>query len=827
MAAAVSFSSCLLAAWVFFPAGEGATAGHALASLSCTQACPVITGTEDPCSDEEWCHNNGVCINDARNANFKTCVCRPGFRGDRCAEVGTAGQNELSFYSWANEIYIFFQADIYSMPHTQVWQNVFDIANISWPLSCAGAEADGLAGSWKLTASGLWAGALCESNTQQLDQGNSITRYTATGTMTAVDPSQAFCANQAESCGGVTTTVSLQDVAAGDLLVVEYNATGQNGAAYQMLFKLQGPDSTYAWLERGLGPASEVVTDATPRVFAVPLDSAGSYTLTASIGVYDYTGGGGSHTAMVDIIGWQLSTSEALQFCDCSSTLDHKLHDHKLHDHKLHDHKLHDRKLQDRKLQDHKLQDHKLQHHKLQHHELQHHELQHHKLQHRIQDHDKLNDHKLRDHQLHEHELQHHGFHDRELVDNDLEDHKVDHPVPNHELHKLHELHELHKLQHHHLNKRNRQHLVTHHDDDVEHRQVVLRVRDATLFSTSGNLEVEHACAGNAPPDGFRQPPGGFKEKRVKEATKPDQDPPRGGTNVRDWRPAELVLVLWAAAALGAEAPAAVLALRKRGWEALSARDLSLVAWSFAATSSSDLGEMEALAAAATPKIHEFDAQGLSNLCWALGCAKVADRALFRQAGRIVARGGRAAYSAQQMANICWSFASLAFFHRPLCEEASSFARENPASLRSEEMSALAWSMATLDFRSVGLAARAQEALAGASSREGSNLAWACAVLGDHREDVLRESAKLLQAEGESAQDLHLGSGIWPTWPTLWRLRRVKVSSSRRRGCRDAGLQLNAGQRRNGQCPPACTAPSPKRCDGSAAPRSLSWTRCW
>ena len=62
------------------------------------------------------------------------------------------------------------------------------------------------AGSLRARAS--ITGALCSSNIQQIDLGNSITRLTATGTTTAVDPSQAFCTNQAESCGGVTTQIT-------------------------------------------------------------------------------------------------------------------------------------------------------------------------------------------------------------------------------------------------------------------------------------------------------------------------------------------------------------------------------------------------------------------------------------------------------------------------------------------------------------------------------------------------------------------------------------------------------------------------------------------
>ncbi|OLP96698.1 hypothetical protein AK812_SmicGene21045 [Symbiodinium microadriaticum] len=312
---AIGLQACALLA-----SGYEISAAHALASLSCTEACPVITGLQDPCSDEpDWCKNNAICINDARQTTFKTCICRHGYRGDRCDEVGVNFVTDFTFYLWSNEIYIFFQSDIYSMPHVSVWQNVFDDASVNWPMACAGAEADGLPGSWKLTSSGEYTGALCSSNIQQIDLGNSITRLTATGTTTAVDPSQAFCTNQAESCGGVTTQITDTPPSSGSLWVVEYNATGQNGAAYQMLFKFEGPDGTQTWLERGLGPDSEVVTDATPRTFALPLNNAGSYTLTVSIGVYDYKGEGGSHTAVVDIIAWEIPNSNALQFCNCSS----------------------------------------------------------------------------------------------------------------------------------------------------------------------------------------------------------------------------------------------------------------------------------------------------------------------------------------------------------------------------------------------------------------------------------------------------------------------------------------------------------------------------
>ncbi|CAE7243556.1 unnamed protein product, partial [Symbiodinium necroappetens] len=183
----------------------------------------------------------------------------------------------------------------------------------------------------------------------------------------------------------------------------------------------------------------------------------------------------------------------------------------------------------------------------------------------------------------------------------------------------------------------------------------------------------------------------------------------------------------------------------------------------------------------------------LSNLCWALGCAKVADRALFTEVGNTVQLGGRAAYSAQQMANICWSFATQAFLHRPLFQEAASFAHASPESFRSEELSALVWSMATLALPWEGLAKVVQKALPSVSAREGANLAWACAVLGEHREDVLRKTANLLQADGESAQELHLGQwylaylaytletppGEGHSFSAVW-LERCRVAAQRR-----------------------------------------------
>ncbi|CAE7650223.1 RAP, partial [Symbiodinium pilosum] len=166
--------------------------------------------------------------------------------------------------------------------------------------------------------------------------------------------------------------------------------------------------------------------------------------------------------------------------------------------------------------------------------------------------------------------------------------------------------------------------------------------------------------------------------------------------------------------------------------------------------------DMESIAAAATPKIQEFDAQGLSNLCWALGCSKVAHRSLYKEVGPMVVSRGCRSYSAQQVANICWSYASVALLHRPLFEDAARFATLSPGDFRAEEISALVWSMAMLGLPSAGLVSSAK-ALVGASAREAANLAWAAAVMGEHHEDLLSEAAKLLEAEGEAAQDLHLG----------------------------------------------------------------------
>ncbi|CAE7246088.1 RAP [Symbiodinium sp. CCMP2592] len=340
-------------------------------------------------------------------------------------------------------------------------------------------------------------------------------------------------------------------------------------------------------------------------------------------------------------------------------------------------------------------------------------------------------------------------------------------------------------------------------DADVVEALVSAAADQAMQMEVQGLCAALTACAqrfrGSISPEHKR--PKGLEiliqtasDRVEKEALQQDSagKPPRSQATGR-WRPAELVQVLWALAALGVEAPPAAEALRRQGWETLPARDLSLVAWSFAATSTMDPRDLAAIAKAATPKIQDFDAQGLSNLCWALGCAKVADRALFKEVGKTVQLGGRGAYSAQQMANICWSYATQAFLHRRLFEEAASFAHASPESFRSEELSALVWSTATLALPWEGLAKVVRKALPSASAREGANLAWACAVLGEHREDVLQKTANLLQADGESAQELHLGQwylaymaysletspGEGPSFPAAW-VERCRVAAQRR-----------------------------------------------
>ncbi|CAJ1461729.1 unnamed protein product [Effrenium voratum] len=149
------------------------------------------------------------------------------------------------------------------------------------------------------------------------------------------------------------------------------------------------------------------------------------------------------------------------------------------------------------------------------------------------------------------------------------------------------------------------------------------------------------------------------------------------------WRVAELVQLCWAFSALQLEAAQFQhLALRlareansPSSSQAFAARDLSLLAWSFANSSSVPLAlEVPRIAQAALPRLREFDNQGVANLCWALGSTGTADRAIFAR----LAHAEELDFTARQLANICWASATVAFLQRDIFEQADRLAQRRP-----------------------------------------------------------------------------------------------------------------------------------------------------
>ncbi|CAJ1408387.1 unnamed protein product [Effrenium voratum] len=218
------------------------------------------------------------------------------------------------------------------------------------------------------------------------------------------------------------------------------------------------------------------------------------------------------------------------------------------------------------------------------------------------------------------------------------------------------------------------------------------------------------------------------------------------------WRVAELVQLCWAFSALQLEAAQFQhLALRlareansPSSSQAFAARDLSLLAWSFANSSSVPLAlEVPRIAQAALPRLREFDNQGVANLCWALGSTGTADRAIFAR----LAHAEELDFTARQLANICWASATVAFLQRDIFEQADRLAQRSLGAFQAPEAASLLWS-----FAQVSLQPTWHPEVPG-TAREAANVCWSLAVLGLHREDVLAHTAKLMEGD---ALEIHL-----------------------------------------------------------------------
>ncbi|CAL1139081.1 unnamed protein product [Cladocopium goreaui] len=240
--------------------------------------------------------------------------------------------------------------------------------------------------------------------------------------------------------------------------------------------------------------------------------------------------------------------------------------------------------------------------------------------------------------------------------------------------------------------------------------------------------------------------------KRLEEELDNRKDPSR-------WRSSELVQLFWAFSVLQLDVvyyehlPAKGL---QNNWTDLPPRDLSLLAWSFANSNSESLAmEVGKIAAAGLPKLRDFDNQGISNLVWALGAVSLADREVFSRVGTLVSAGD---FTARQVTNISWGYATAAFLHHDLFKKAKRLAERSLDAFRVDEQVSLLWSFAIVSLPSDTLCSSPCLKVAGSemSAREAANLCWTLAVLGQHREDVLVESAKLLEAKGSQDLELHL-----------------------------------------------------------------------
>ena len=81
------------------------------------------------------------------------------------------------------------------------------------------------------------------------------------------------------------------------------------------------------------------------------------------------------------------------------------------------------------------------------------------------------------------------------------------------------------------------------------------------------------------------------------------------------------------------------------------------IAWAFAKAGQRDDALFAALARAATPRLGEFTAQGLSNTAWAFAAAGQRDEALFAALAK-AATPRLGEFNPQELANMAWAFAT-------------------------------------------------------------------------------------------------------------------------------------------------------------------------
>ena len=235
-----------------------------------------------------------------------------------------------------------------------------------------------------------------------------------------------------------------------------------------------------------------------------------------------------------------------------------------------------------------------------------------------------------------------------------------------------------------------------------------------------------------------------------------------GGGNAQ-----ELANLVWSFAKAQHEAPAlleAVAAAAAPRLREFKPQELSNLVWGFATARHAAPALLDAVAAEAAPRLREFNEQALSTTFWAYATAKHAAPALFdAMAAQVSARP--AELTAQGLSTVAWACATAKFGDARLLGALAREAKRRARGLTPQQLAQLLWAFAKADFADTelfgALASTVAHRLGDFGARDIASASWALAKA-CHADETLFKS--LASAALRRVDDFGLQDAVNTAW---------------------------------------------------------------